>query len=236
MRKQILDKNTWLRLRVQLRSNYGFSDNWGKLIELFKQRIENYYLIPLNKIKDPNALKGEGFTILTIQCALIEMFAAFKYGKIHNYRKRGAQPLYEYKMADHCFINFLQTETIFENHFFKFINGQKILNDPFSAKEFYNSVRCGLMHEARTKGNWIINAKKTYIGDERIFITEVNGTIRVDRTILNKLLTEYLESYLLGLTSQNQDGDNLRRLFARKLDHFYDILPDPTLYDWWEDR
>jgi len=236
MNKQILDRNHWHLLRAKLRNNYDYNDNWRNVIELFRQRIENYYLAPINKIKDPGALKGEGFTILTIQCALIEMFAAFKSGKIHNHRKLAGGPSFEYKIADDCFINFLQTETIFENHFYTMIGGQKIPNNPFSAKEFYSSVRCGLMHEARTKGSWVINAKKTYLGNERIFITQVNGTIRVDRTILNNLLNEYLQNYLAQLAVQNQNGNTLRRLFGRKLDHFYDILPDSQNYDWWEDR
>ncbi|MDW8848918.1 hypothetical protein SD960_02345 [Flavobacterium sp. MMLR14_040] len=236
MNKQILDRNQWYLFRNQLRNNYDYNDNWRNVIELFRLRIENYYLSPINKIKHPAALKGEGFTILTIQCALIEMFAAFKSGKIHNHRKTAVSPSFEYKQADDCFIKFLQTEAIFENHFYSMRSGRKRLNVPFSAKDFYGSVRCGLMHEARTKGSWVINAKKAYPGGERIFITQDSGTIRVDRNILNNLLTEYLQNYLAELSAQNQNGNSLRRLFGRKLDHFYDIQPDSQNYDWWEDR
>ncbi|AWK04788.1 hypothetical protein HYN56_11355 [Flavobacterium crocinum] len=237
MEKQILDKNQWQLLRTNFNNNYDYNDDWKNIIELFRTRIENYYLSPINKIKVPGILKGEGFAILTIQCALIEMFAAFKSGQIHNYRKNGNRPSFEYKVADHCFINFLQTEKIFENHFYRYsAGGVKILNDPFKAKDFYSSVRCGLMHEARTKGSWVINAKRVYKGTERIFITEDSGTIRVDRNILSKLLNEYFDNYLLELSAQTQIGNNLRRLFARKLDHLYDIAPDSNNYDWWQDN
>lgn len=125
MKKQILDRNQWNLLRNKLKNDYDYNDNWRMVIEMFRQRIENYYLNPIKTIKRPGSLKGEGFTILTIQCALIEMFAAFKNGKIYNHRKQAAGPSFEYRQADDCFINFLQTEPIFENHFYTFNAGQK---------------------------------------------------------------------------------------------------------------
>lgn len=236
MEKQILHKEQWNLMRPLLTNQYAYNGSWMDVIAMFRQRIENYYLKPIKAIKDPGKLKGEGFTILTIQCALIEMFAAFKNGQIHNHRKRPGGPSFEYKLADDCFIKFLQTEPIFENHFYMLNGRRKILDQPFSAKDFYSSVRCGLMHEARTKGHWVINAKKTYQGSQRIFITEEAGLIRVDRNILNELLTEYLENYITELSALNQQGNDMRRLFARKLDHFFDIPPDPDHYDWWQDR
>ncbi|NHM07608.1 hypothetical protein G4D82_10275 [Flavobacterium sp. CYK-4] len=237
MIRQILDKKSWNVLREEVRNNYDHSEVWEKIIALFKKRINDYYFVPIARVKDSNSLNGEGFTILTIQCALIEMLAAFKYGKIHNHRKRGALPSFEYTRADECFIPFLHTEKIFENHFFRHEAGEKITDEPFNANEFYNNVRCGLMHEARTKGEWVINARKTYLQDEKIFIKRniEKGVVSIDRTILNKLLSEYFESYLTELSAANEHGNNLRRLFARKLDHLYDILSDSGNYDWWKD-
>lgn len=166
------------------------------------------------------------------------MFAAFKYGKIHKFNKNGTDPSFTYKRADDCFIPFLHSEPIFENHFYQYVNVTKIDDQPFSATEFYNKVRCGLMHEARTKGEWIINAKRTYIGDEVIYITRntTNNKISIDRTILNNQLKKYFQDYLISLSQDNQNGNTLRRLFARKLDHLYDIQPDPINYDWWTDN
>lgn len=236
MENQILHKDQWNLLRTRLRNQYDYNGTWQDVIAMFRQRIENYYLKPIKKIKDPGTLKGEGFTILTIQCALIEMFAAFKNGQIHNHGKRPGGPSFEYRRADDCFIKFLQNEPIFENHFYMLNGRRKVINQPFSAKDFYGSVRCGLMHEARTKGRWVINAKKAYQGSQRIFITETGGLICIDRNILNGLLTEYLENYITELSARNQTGNDMRRLFARKLDHFFDIAPDSQNYDWWEDR
>lgn len=242
MSRQILDKRIWIESREILNNSYEFNDTWESVIELFRNRIYDFYFNPIRRIKDPNKLRGEGFTILTIQCALIEMLAAFRYGKIHNYQKgnRGV-PIYdyEYKGADECFIRFLQSEEIFENHFYRVVPGlPNQVNQPFSANDFYNKVRCGLMHEARTKGEWLINARLFYEKDKTIFITAniENNTISVDRTILNKLLEKYFKSYLIELSESNNNANQLRRLFGRKLDHLYDIPRDAENVDWWEDR
>jgi len=238
MARQILDIAFWTAKRQVVRNSYNISEHWNEIIERFKKRIEDFYFSPIDKVKDPNKLKGEGFTILTIQCALIEMFAAFKYGKIHKFNKNNTDPNYTYKRADDCFIPFLQSEPIFENHFYRFQNGNKLDNQPFSATEFYNKVRCGLMHEARTKDDWVINAKKEYQGNETVFITQdpTTNRISIDRTILNKQLKQYFKDYLDSLSQATAEGNRLRRLFARKLDHLYDIPADTLNFDWWNDN
>lgn len=238
--RQILDKEYWEATRKFLKNSYDINNVWKEVIKRFEERINDFYFDPIDRIKDPNKLKGEGFTILTIQCALIEMFAAFKFGMIHNHRKHGAKPDFEYRKADDCFIPFLQSEFIFENHFFEFDpkHENKLPNTPYNANEFYNKVRCGLMHEARTKGSWVINAKKKYTGSEAIFITEdkSTGRLSIDRNILNKQLRKYFQDYLKELSAKTVEGNHLRRLFARKLDHLYDMPQDPKNYDWWEDK
>lgn len=241
MTKQILEKSYWENIRKELKESYDINDNWLEVISRFKERIENYYFDPIERIKDPNELKGEGFSILTIQCAVIEMLAAFRLGKIYNYKKpRNGGLKFEYKQAHECFIKFLHTAPIFENHFYRiYNNNRRRKNIPFDAYEFYNKVRCGLMHEGRTKGDWLVNAKKDfrYDGTETQFLGKNNKTkkISVDRTILNNVLRIYFNDYLNELRSPNVDGKKLRMFFGRKLDNLYD-LPRDTKYDWWRIR
>lgn len=238
MRRQILDKDYWNCQRQVLKNSYKINDLWQEVVARFKGRIQDFYFAPIDRVKDPKELKGEGFTILTIQCSLIEMFAAFKYGKIHKYNKRNHEQNYYYRKADECFYPFLHSEPMFENHFHRFENGKKLNDEPFSATIFYDEVRCGLVHEARTKGKWVVNAKKNYKGDEIIYITpdSTGERISIDRTILQKQLKQYFDGYIEGLLEDTDAGKRLRRLFARKLDHLYDISPDQTIYDWWEDH
>ena len=237
MKTQILDNQYWIVKREIIKNNYDFNEQWVEIIERFKTRIENFYFKPIDKVKHSNELKGEGFTILTIQCALIEMFASFKLGKIHKYNKRPTDPNFYYRNSEECFIPFLHSEKIFENHFYKIEIDEKKIDQPFSAGEFYNKVRCGLMHEARTKGEWIINAKKEYNGDESIYISvdSTRNKIIIDKTILKKKKKKYFQNYISELKQDNENGNNLRRLFARKIDHLYDLESDLD-FEWWNEN
>lgn len=75
--RQILDKKTWIELRKELKKSNEYNKTWSITIDLFRQRIEDFYLKPIDKILLLDN-KGEGFSILTLQCVLIEMLAAFK--------------------------------------------------------------------------------------------------------------------------------------------------------------
>jgi hypothetical protein len=239
MSRQILDKKTWTSLRKSLNSSYDYKNkNWEKVISLFENRVNDFYFKPIDQILKLNK-QGEGFSILTLQCALIEMFAAFRQGKIHNHnrpKKKEIRPKYEYYNSDDCFIKFLETEEIFENIFYikDEVTGEKKPNPVFSAKEFYGKVRCGLMHEARTKEDWLITASYSKKFTETIFIVKnEDNTKSINRTILNKRLKTYFEEiYLTELKAESPEGSKLRRLFARKLDHLHDIKCD-LKYDWW---
>lgn len=238
MSTQILDKNTWKKLRIDLNNSYEYNEKWDKVINLFKQRIDNFYFEPIQKILNPNLRKGEGFAIVTLQCALIEMLAAFKYGKIHNRSKKESDPSYEYRDSAKYFLKFLKTESLFENHFFTLHrNGVKQGNQPYKAEDFYNNVRCGLMHEARTKKDWLITAKKQTVTPNKIFIeTNTENNKEIHRTNLHAALKEYFNnSYISELKKESKEGNKLRRFLARKLDHMHSIERD-IKYDWWKDK
>lgn len=160
MPREILDKKTWIGLRPKLNNSYSYNQTWGKVISLFERRIMDFYFNPIDLILAPQSRKGEGFAILTLQCALIEMFSAFKTGMIYNKNKpKNGGLSYEYISSHKCFTDFLLSEEIFKDHFFTVsTNGVKKPNDPYNASQFYERVRCGLMHEAHTKNDWRITA------------------------------------------------------------------------------
>jgi hypothetical protein len=119
---------------------------WAEAFEeYFKQRLELRYLKPI-RILQGGGWQGEGFSIVTIQCALIEFLAATKIGKNHRHlKKKETLGEHEYSRSSGIFSNFLATDPAFQPFF-----------DAASAEEFYTSVRCGLLHEARTKNGWTI--------------------------------------------------------------------------------
>ena len=235
-RTEKLDKKTWSSIRPHLKNSYDYNVTWEKVITLFKQRIDDFYFNPINSILKPNSQKGEGFAIVTLQCALIETFAAFKHGKIYNSKKKGKLPNYEYSGSSVFFIAFLLSEEIFKDHFFTIdANGVKKENYPYNAKEFYERVRCGLMHEARTKEDWRITANPKKTGSNR-FIGKDGDDKVIHRTVLNDKLKDYFNNkYLSSLREINANGNKLRRFLGRKLDHLHSLKKDVT-YDWWDDK
>ena len=235
MEKQLKEIDKWQALRNNLNNNYDYSDCWNKAVALFDKRIQNKYFNPIQNLIDQDIRSGEGFVIVTIQCALIETLAAFKEGLIYNYNKPSEGGLnFEYRDSSDLFVRFLTREEIFKGIFYtidKFGNKQD--NAPFSSMQFYSQVRCGLMHEARTKGSWYINATKNDNPLDKKFIKQKTKGNVIYRTLFQNALTNYFKDYKSELLKNEKEFNQLRRLFARKLDHLYDIKDN---FEWWTDN
>jgi len=232
---ELEEKNDWTKIRATINQKYDYDDSWEEAIKLFENRVNRKFFDPIELIIKGKALKGEGFTIVMVQCALIEMFAAFREGKIFNHRRSSSSPKYEYNKSQQMFTNLLRSAKIFKDNFWELTPTKKVVIDkPFSAEEFYTNVRCGLMHEARTKGNWHITATplNKSVKTEKQFLILEGGKIKIYRTVLHHRLIEYLTDYLDELRKTDNDGKELRKFFARKLDNLFDYQPD-SKFDWW---
>ena len=119
------------------------------------------------------------------------------------------------------------------DNFWTLKDGNLEKDTPFSADKFYSDVRCGLMHEARTKNEWFINTTKKSIKTEKIFLEKEGDKVKILRSILHYRLKAAVDSYCSELADNNEDGEKLRRFFGRKLDHLFDIDRDKN-YDWWK--
>lgn len=234
MTKTINEKSEWLSIRDNLNQQSEYDDNWEKAITLFNERLRRKYFDPIQSIIESKTLKGEGFAIVTIQCTLIEMFAAFREGKIFTTKYNKALKSYEYSKSQKIFTDFLLTTSVFEGNFWISDGGLKVINQPYDSKSFYKDVRCGLLHEARTKGKWIIGVTPSgfSVKTEKKFITSEDDKLKIHRTVLHHLLLRYFTDYKAKLRQHGEDGRRLRLCFARKLDDLFDVLPD-TNYNWW---
>ena len=235
MTKELDEKSEWLKIRTKLNQQYEYDENWENAIKLYDRRLKRKFFKPIESVIRERILGGEGFTIVTVQCALIEMFAAFKEGKIFNPDRTKKLAKYEYSRSQQIFTDFLLTASIFEDNFWQYNSGKKVIKDqPYNAKDFYKDVRCGLMHEARTKGNWIIGATPLTksVKTERKFIITEDGKMKIYRTVLHHKLLHYLMDYQKELRQDSQESEVLRKNFARKLDHLFDIQRS-TGYSWW---
>ncbi|MDF1631425.1 hypothetical protein [Mycoplana sp. MJR14] len=135
----------WRRLSSQLIIG-GDASPWADAFqEFFFERLESRYLKPIRLLQNEGSWEGEGFSIVSIQCAMLEFLAACRGGLI--YRHRNPQPPFEYSASGDLFASFLAETVPF-----------KALFTRDDALEFYRKVRCALLHEARTKGGWAIHA------------------------------------------------------------------------------
>jgi hypothetical protein len=117
--------------------------------DFYRARLDLRYLNPIKILQDHGTFSGEGFSIAAIQCSLIEFLEspiqgiAYKSGR--HAKKLGK---YEYSSSAGLFQTFLTTREPFCQEF----------TAPL-ARDFYICIRCGLLHEARTKGGWRIHAR-----------------------------------------------------------------------------
>lgn len=125
---------------------------WNKAFEdYFHTRLHLRYLDPIKVLQDNGTFQGEGFSIAAIQCSIVEFLESTVQGKSYRFLRKGDPALgpYEYSSSSDIFISFLLRRSPFDKDF----------KDEPTARDFYVGVRCGLLHEARTKNGWTIWAK-----------------------------------------------------------------------------
>lgn len=218
----------WKIKRQILNSNLDYSEEWEEAFNWYHRRLNSRYFFPLKKIEAK--ISGAGFTFVTVQCVLIEHFASMITGKIHNHKCNNQSPDYEYRISSEHFKKFLETSVIFSSYF----SSPNYEKPEFDSKDFYDNVRCALLHEACTKNNWRINTLSCGYPnpDRRIFLNEKSNIKRIFRDVLN----EQLESFVLQY-KEDLKHDKLKRLyFARKIDHLCSIKPNAAEFEWWEDK
>ena len=138
---------------------------WKEVMEdFYYDRLKTRYLNPIEAIRNLNLSKGEGFAIVAIQCSLIEFMESCFQGTNYHHAAPAHWPCLDwlmgffsdadpevptqkhtYKDSGKIFVSFLTKREPFKGRF----------NGPL-AKDFYKSIRCGALHEARTKGKWLI--------------------------------------------------------------------------------
>lgn len=145
-----LTTDDWKAFKPTLAAND--KARWEKAFtDYFHTRLRLRYLDPIKVLQDNGTFQGEGFSIAAIQCSIVEFLESTIQGKSYRFVRKGdpAPGPYEYSSSSDIFISFLLNRTPFDKDF----------KDEPTARDFYVSVRCGLLHEARTKNGWTIWAK-----------------------------------------------------------------------------
>ncbi len=177
-------------------------DKWKLAYKVFfLTRLETRYFEPIRLLKKHGGREGEGFSIVTLQCSLIEFLASTLEGKSYKSPPAKRDPNwkcgdYEYSGSCNVFSHFLAEQIPFKEHF----------NSIRVAVKFYENVRCPLFHEARTKDGWRILA-----GNSTAPPIDVKNKI-VYRDNLQLAFDEFVEWYGEKLTKCEKH----QRAFLRK--------------------
>lgn len=195
----------WKDLRERIRINYNDTKLWDEAWSIFEGRLQTRYFKPIKDIKDNDTCNGEGFSIMAILCSLIEFLESTYTGEIYKYCQDHQLQKFEYNRSKQKFVSFLEQRPPI-NLIFNRTNGL--------ATEFYEMVRCGLLHEASTKGNWTIR-----VDNNTEFYELHSGEKVIDRNKFEDKIKEYLEYYKTELFSSL----DLQNAFIRKMNNIADL-------------
>lgn len=149
----------WFRLKQSLECNPGKDSLWCDAYSFFEKRINTRYLKPIEAIERDSDIEGEGFAITAIICSLIEALETFRLGKVYRRASKG-NPLDETK-------EYFKSQPIFED----FLKNREPFKAHFSvgdlATNFYENVRCAVLHEAATRSGWTIRINTTALVEKR---------------------------------------------------------------------
>ena len=193
----------WIVLRDRLKSK-PTEELWQQAFDDFLlTRVKTRYFDPIEAISKISAQQGKGFSIVTIYCSLIEFFETQLKGyyfENRNYKDSSGTIVKSKTRKDkkgnilplstgEVFTHFLTQNQPFRSHF-----------DIPMARDFYENVRCAILHQAATSGNWVVRDGKD---SDNIIRPETSNTI-VSWKSLRKSFDAFLRSYnKLLLTDAN---------------------------------
>jgi hypothetical protein len=194
----------WMALKKRLQSN-PTQRLWDSAFHRFyRTRIDTRYLHPIASIQQDDTQRGEGFAIAALFCTLIEFLESCERGDNFRFIGRTGAKLqpneYNERQASSYFKGFLRTRKPFNT-----------LIPSTLVDSFYQNVRCGLLHEARTKGGWVISTRAS----GGALISQKGGQI----TLFRNQLIPALETYFLEYRKRLLNNPTTQQAFIRKFDH-----------------
>jgi len=178
----------------------GSPEAWQEAFtDFYETRLKLRYLDPIRFLQANGNCQGEGFSIVAIQCSLIEFLESTEQGINYRYVRHDEKlGEFEYSSSQGIFVSFLSKRQPFAQTF-----------DKIDAKEFYIGVRCALLHEASTKNGWRIWAKGP-----------CNKVANVtDRILYRDKFQEALLAYIKAYGARLPDDPHLQSAFIRKFDN-----------------
>jgi len=155
------------------------------MAEFIKNRFSERYIEPFKAIGDKKKYKN-GFSLMAISCLMIEALESFWQGLEDTKRK-----------SREIFIDF-------------FCHCDELKDFRGIGDQFYSNIRCGILHQAETRGGWKISRE---IG---VPLLDKEKRI-INANIFHGKLEEYLKRYQTELETQDLNS-LLWKNFKKKMD------------------
>lgn len=173
------------------------SDDWNTAIDIFEDRMNGRFFKQielLEKNEDREVGKFAGFSIIALDCLIIETLEQFYNGEKETKGR--------HKLAFHAF-------------FQRSITLRAIFNNDLKTGVFYNQIRCGLLHQAQTKKKSLIHIRKEpiigWVNDR-----DIEEGILIQRQLFHKEILAVFLNYCSEL--RNPNNISLRDNFRKKMD------------------
>lgn len=180
-------KEDFINLNLSMRSN---EEDWSKAIDIFEDRIKGRYLDIIDRIINDGCLMIDGFSVMALNCLLIETLLQFKNGWDETKNSNS----YEYS-------RFLTEEF------------PDVFINTTLARKFYGDIRCGILHSAQTKNGSQLAINKQYVVE--FICTNRGRSISVDVIGISEIIRNYFYNYVEKI--KNCRNEDERYNFLRKM-------------------
>ncbi|MGL6057900.1 MAG: hypothetical protein ACRC17_06260 [Culicoidibacterales bacterium] len=181
-------KEDYRKIKLKLDS---CQEDWYKAVEIFDDRLNSRYFGVIDLLLKTSEIETTGFSIMAINCLLIETLMQFRNGLDITPTRRNKEMYSDFLMREFT--------TIFTK--------EKVANN------FYKNIRCAILHSAQTKKGSKLNA------DYNCGFTVKNSSLNIEVNVQNftKELQKYYSNYKSNLLEKTNNSE-LRKNFIVKMD------------------
>lgn len=158
---------------------------WERIIGAFERRVSERFLRPIDELL--RASESEiraGFAILTLDCVLIDMIESFREGRTST----GEGTAKSFK---------------------KFLTRAPFQWGSSDRRDFFKDVRNGLLHDAETRGNWLVRKSTDQI------LTKTSTERIINRTLFHGGVEKQFRDLVKELESKDPTA---RKKFLLRMD------------------
>ncbi len=171
-----------------------------ELVRFLRERYQERFFDPIRCLREAEGSEqGYGFAVMSLCCLLIETIECYRKGlpsshagelkKLEQLPANHSVPRPEWKLQEPFTVS---SEVVFAD-FFKESQHQRFFPG-VNGSDFYHQIRCGLLHQAQTKGGWRIHRVGRFWDD---------GQRTVNREEFAQRLKDCFDSFLGELEAED---------------------------------